>query len=613
MVPDYPPKLAESRDEIVPSSLQLHGPQTIHQPDLLFMNTTPSMTAAHTANLSPSSSISNQLYPSHQQAFPRSTFSPPPISTSPKLYPHHVYHHWSMPSSIPPPPLPPKPTVYPTINPDASREEYQVNPSPPPLPPPPIKDEVIVTSLTEDTDELAMVLALSQSESVRKKLLEELLIIQEEDDLAKALSASMLPTESNFPSPGNPTNGLPESMNALDIHSSLSHTPLASPPNGLPSVMPGGPSEAPSGSFIPHDTYAEFGRYDKWRIPNHPGKQHEEAQIETQLIVIRGETPCVSSVSLLPYDAPPPPELATKRSTISSVSSQLYSMPERRSSQLPEYSHIDGDKSLSQETSFSGHFTVRGADLSSDLVSPGTVLEFDDAAYARQLAAEEKLLKQPSQSEEGQQDSFVDQAKPSSTSYGKQNAEWHRPQSGRTMSHEGLYGRQYPQDVRASIATASISVPTFSSMVQSTHSPPAPNYSFPTIGRATSYQPDIQSKIPENRNLPIRTIPVVYPSLGSRRGSASDTQSETSQNSSPLLPHTDRPQIHLDTPQRLALPHARRLSQALPPQTIATTSATPLNQNALSPAGALNVNHFVDLDLLRGVCMFQYINCLYFL
>ncbi|KAF8812324.1 hypothetical protein BYT27DRAFT_7087687 [Phlegmacium glaucopus] len=49
------------------------------------------------------------------------------------------------------------------------------------------------------------------------------------------------------------------------------------------------------------------------------------------------------------------------------------------------------------------------------------------------------------------------------------------------------------------------------------------------------------------------------------------------------------------------MPHARRPSQSLPPQPIAPTSATTLNKNTLPSTGVLNINHFVDLDLLRGV------------
>ena len=481
---------------------------------------------------------SNQLYPYHQQAFAHSTYSPPATPTPPNLYPYHPHPHRSTPGPISPPPLPPKPILYPSLNPSTSREDYQVSRSPPSLPPLPLpppalhEDEVSVTSPTEHSDELAMVLALSQSESVQKRLLEEQLRNQEEEDLARALAASMLP---------NPSNETPESKNALGNHKMQappSHMPLVLPPNSLPSIMPGRSSEKSSG---------------------------------------------------------PSSKLAVKRSSVSELT---YNLPGRGSIELPRYSRTDSDTSASREISF--------LDLSSDLV-PGSVLESDDATHAPQLVAEEGLLKQSLHSENNQQHGFVDQAK-SSTLYGKQNAEWHHPQSGRAMSYEELYGRQCPQDLGTPITSACTSVSTLSSMVQST--PPLPDYQFPPVGRANSYQSDIQSRLPENQNL---FAPAVYPSLGSRRGSASDSQSDTNHNSSPLPPHTKRPQLHLDMPQRPAASDARRPSQSRPPQAIATTSATTLNQAPLPSAG-LNVNYFLDHELLRGVCMiFCYINYLYFL
>ena len=529
-----------------------------HRPDLFKRAMTPAIPS------------STQLYPYHQQGF---AHSPP---TNPPPTPPHPRQYRSMSNLTDPPPLPPKPIVYPTMDTDStSHGDYQVSYSPPPLPPPlpsppsfpspppllsppppPVlpQDEAIVP--TEDSDELAMVLALSQSESVQKKLLEEQLMNQEEEDLARALAASMLPSESYFPSL---TNENPESSNALDTpwiqQSSPSHKPLASPPISLP-VTPGAPSEESSAPSILPDPYAEFGRYDKWRIPICPEKQPEEApkSLEPQ------PSPSRSSVSLLPY-AP-----AT-----------------------------DGGKSSPQHGD---------ADESSNFFSSETVLKFDNAAYARKPASdEEKILNQSLYIEEGQQDGSVDQAKSSSTSYGKQNAEGPRPQSARVASREREepYGRQYPQDARVSTNGATPSttvppVPSYSPVAPNAFSPPpALDYGFPSIGKANSYQPDIYQ---EKRKQSVSFSPIAYPSLGSRRGSASD---ETSQTSSPPIPHNDKPHLHLDVPQRPATLEARRHA-TLPTQPIATTSATTLNQRPLT-AGPVNVNHFVDRDLLCGVCM----------
>lgn len=537
-----------------------------------------------------------QLYPYHQQGFVHSP--PPTVPPQPRQY-------RSMSNLADPPPLPPKPIIYPIIDTNASHGDHQdqVGYSPPPVPPPPPQpqlpsppippqlpsppiptqlssppvptlpsppvppppsppqDEAIVPA--EDSDELAIVLALSQSESVQKKLREEQLMNQEEEDLARALAASMLPTEGYFPSP---TNENAESDEVLDnpwIQSSSSHKPLASPPISLP-VTPGGPSEETSGLSIRHDPYAEFGRYDKWRVPNPPEKRQEDApkSLEPQ------RSPSVSSVSSLPYA-----------------------------------SAIDGVKSSSQ---------FEDADESSDSFSHETVLKFDNASYVHPPSVdEERILNQSLNYEEGQQDGSVNQAKLSSRSYGKQNVEGPRPQLTRVASHEEPYGRQYAQDSRVTTksATPSPPAPTYSPAASSSFNmppAPAPDYGSPSIGKANSYQPDIYQ---EKRKQTLFS-PIAYPSLGSRRGSISDGHSETSQTSNPIPPN-DKPRLHLDVPQRPATSEGRRRSTL--PQPIATTSAIPQNQPPKT-AGLLNVNHFVDQELLRGVCMFSnYINYLYFL
>jgi hypothetical protein len=489
-------------------------------------------------------SAPNQLYPYHQQAFVHSTFSPPLIS--------HARQYRSMSNLTNPPLLPPKPIDM-DIN--TSHEDYHAPPPPPfsspPSPPsltfppsftslpltspplpPPLQDEPVNTAPTEDSDELAMVLALSQSESVQKRLLEEQLINQEEEDLARALAASMLPSESYFP-----TNA------KLEADIVLGTSFLRSSPAGVPQSLPVTPGSLNEELSDLHDTYGDFGRYDKWRIPN------------------------------LPQEAAP-------------KTLEVQPSPSFSNASLPSHtSAIDGDKSSSQEI-----LTNQDADESSDFFSTETVLQFDDEAYARQLASEEeKILQQLNQSlfnEEDQKDSFVDPAKLSSTSYGKQNAEGRRPQL------EELYDRQYPQDT-----SSSTPAPTFNSMVQSA---PVPDYTFPPIGRASPYQPGIHQS---NRKLSLPFSPITYPSLGSRRGSASDVHPETSQTSSLPIPHDDKPQVR---PQGPAKSEGRQHSQTLPSQSIATTSSTTLNQIVPPSAGLLNVNHFVDHDLLRGVCMFSY-------
>lgn len=475
-----------------------------HRPDLrLFQR---NMSTKYLSDLSPtipitqSSSTSNQLYPYHQQAFVHSTLNSPPA---------HARQHRSMSNLInppPPPPLPPKPIDYPSMDVNTNHKDYQFSHTPPPpfssLPPLPLpsppQDEVTDTLHTEDSDELAMVLALSRSESVHKKLLEERLRNQEEEDLARALAASMLPSEEHFPSLAGPTVAKSESNDVLDIQSSPAHNP----PISLP-VAPGGLTEE---SSDPHDTYVEFGRYDKWRIPNRPEIQQEATPKTLEV----HPSPSLSNASLSPH--------------------------------VPA---IDGDTSYSQGIR---HLTMGDIDKSSDLFSSETVLKSDDA---RRLTSEEEIFSKQ-----------LDPPKSSSTSYGKQNAEGCRSQP---ISLEEPYGCQYPQDT----------------------------YYSGKIGRASSYQPDIYQ---DSRKLTLPFSNIAHPSLGSRRGSTSET-------SSPIL-HDDKPHVLLDIPHRPTTSEARQRSQTVSSQSIATSSA--ITQNQPASTGILNVNHFVDHDLLRGVCMFSY-------
>ena len=589
-----------------------------------------------------------------------------------------------------------------------------------------------------------MVLALSQSESVQKRLREEQLMNQEEEDLARALAASMLPSESYFPSLSNEN---PESNNPLDspwIQSSPSHKPLASPPISLP-VTPDAPSEETSGPSIRHNPYAEYGRYDKWRIPNRSEKRQEEApkHLEPQ------PSPSVSSVSLLSYVSPkdgvksssqhgdagessdsfsetvlkfdnvayarqpasdeerilnqplnneegqqdgsvnqaksstsygkqnvdgPRPQLTrvvshdepygrqypqegqqdgSVNQAKSSTSygkqnadgprpqlTRVVSQDEPYGRQYPQEGQQDGSVNQAKSSTTYGkqsadghrlqltrvvsHDEPHGCQYPQEVQQDSSVnqAKSSSTSFGKQNAEgpRPQLTRVTSHDEpydrqypqEGQQDGSTNQAKSSSSSYGKQNAEGPGPQLTRVASHDEHYGRQYPQDARVSTnkATPSPPVSTYSPAAPSAFSiPPAPDYSFPSIGKANSYQPDIYQE--KRKQSSLLFSPIAYPSLGGRRGSASDSYSETSQSqtSSSPIPHNDKPRSHLDVPQRPATSEDRHRRSTVP-QPIATTSAIPPNQPPKT-AGLLNINHFVDQELLRGVCMFSYYMTIY--
>ncbi|KAF8165463.1 hypothetical protein B0H34DRAFT_240121 [Crassisporium funariophilum] len=638
-----------------------YGPQTIHRSDLFFITPPRMNSARQNAESSPvsskaSPSISNQLYPYHQQAFnhyspqvappPHPQYTRPPYPYNQQVpYPEsHLQRSSSSFGPPPPPPLPPKPIAYPPIGtniPQYGIADHSYTYQPYTQPPPPRHDGEVVASPTEDSDELAMVLAISQSESAQQSALDVQLMNQEEEDLARALAESMLSTGSNAHPSENPFFAIPGTSN---VATSSKHTLDASwPRSPSPKLSVEQPrkaslSKAASSSSGPttaesssHAGHAEFGRYDKWHIPGVTDKaMHGEAQVgESRSEKMQGEkgrTRSISSDSSLPYDIHFPESAASgsktsadKRASISSASSLPYNIPASQNSphdvkvSLPVYSQMDGADLRPTITTNHSQSDYGESDLSEALVSPGTILMFDDEAYARQLAAEEeegaKVLyswKEEEREEELRRAQQEESDLPTYTSYGhgKQRAEW-QPPSG--PSSNDTYEYRYPLETPVSSTS---SIPPFKTPAQTiagsfnqslAHAIPPRHDSIP-------HEPQIRPMPLGDSGSQASFSPVVYPSLGPRRESDSDARSEASHYSSSQASagvhsvHSDRPNLRLDMAQQGPITNgARRPSQSGPINVHQAHERLSNNPNPAPGPSVLNVNQFVDRNLLLGV------------
>ncbi|KAF4619797.1 hypothetical protein D9613_005154 [Agrocybe pediades] len=422
--PSYPTTVTTADTHVLDPD---YAPQTVHRPDLFFVNSmntrnnthrqfTPPTTAPPTA---PPSVLPGQLYPYHQQAFHNYTPAPsqifphiphPYAQTVPNVLPYdHRGRSATVPAHPPPPqttpwhppsqPVP-KPIEYPAIG-LSERRNGHLNrpaltiqtPTPaihPPHPQPPPPADIAAFSPADDANELALALALSQSESMERQQLEESLARKEEEDLAKALAASLL--SSTDPGGSSYELGLLESDSSVDVSAregiSSSRTPSRTPtPVTLQVEAPRQaakdvvPPVAEIGSRSVNSSFLEFGRYDKWRIPSMPERSPN------------GSVASSNTTALLPSESIDGDHTPlSRRLSVSSSSSLPYTMPSPISSSFPIPDKAV-DSSTVTKTAHSNVVTPT-APQSHQVESPAdeTILAFDDEAYARQLAAEEEKL-----------------------------------------------------------------------------------------------------------------------------------------------------------------------------------------------------------------------------
>jgi len=541
-----------------------YGPQTIHSPDLFFI-------PMNNQDLSPNNTpISTQLYPYHQQAFHHYT---PPAHDGPRpnLYPHQS----SYPSHVlrAGPPVPPKPPMAP-YNPYAGpSQSYLTQPSQLPPPPPSPPQEVEKVPPIDDSNELAMALALSQSESAERKKLEEQLLDQEEQDLARALAESMLSSNTN---PVFVPASQVASSSRTTAHDTKTEASPKRPLVGLPAqdVSHKGDIAYPAD---PTNPFADIRRYDKWRTPDKP---QEVDSIESRA---ESSSPKRFSFSALSFPISEPTNETTervrpasRRSSISSISSLPYTLPDPSTRSdvrdpLPEYSQ-GGPTHLThtQDAPVAGPSAIpANIDAVHVAENMDTVLVFDDEAYARQLEAEEQELarqysEEKSRPPDMQGEQSIEEGLPQYTSNNPQQSNWQRIE----MVPSRLV---IPSQAMPSTSGASDPTPT------------QPQYS---ASGGPQLRPQAQpiSSLPE-----AGPSPQSYSSPGRRRQSDSDTRSDASHQSSG----------HSSTGPQTAHPERRPSYSAVPPQVDNRVPGTV--QHVPSPV-ALNANHFLDRELLLGVC-----------
>ena len=587
-----------------------HGPQTVHRSDLLFMNSNPHMNYTRRPdprqNPAPSP-ISTQLYPYHQQAFYQNVSPPPPppSSTRPIPYPAYsypqnppYYDHRQRATSVParppppviPPPLPPKPIVYPALGPARDGPAPYTAPLRPPPPLPlekPIQGPPPLPSPEDDSNELAMALALSQSESVQREMLEEQLRRKEEEDLAKALAESVLSSRGDLQS-SSASHLAGTNDEALStegrLNSSTSRGRAQSAPEHSFSIA----SSSTEFSHVTDSGYAESVDHDRPNASRASQVSREANSLYSQRIQEEVEPVARSSLDTEPPDKASE-HISSRPLSISSASSLPYTRPSPQSNAFD--SEEIGNKARAEDneeyTFQATSPAVAAADLESDdpEITEETILAFDDEAYARQLAAEEEEL-----ARQEQEQYRSEEKRKLAESYDKYDKEPSLP----AYSSVGA-SSQSPEKITSDLSAFQ----TFSTAPLSSRP-----IQYPTAGR--DRYSDNQTSTSTSPIIPpsLSVMPVVYPSLGQH--TESDARSEASHHSSiqssssPANNHADPPHTGGQT--------LNRLSNSSPP----IGSSSPVSsrrrisgQGAQSPSqGMLNANHFIDRELLMGVCTY---------
>lgn len=431
-------------------------------------------------------------------------------------------------------------------------------------PPPRFNHPPVEAALSpgEDSNELAMALALSQSESLERRLQEEKLAEKEEEDLAKALAASLLSADVlprdayGHDAPGTSSSrvrtGSSSSMTSqvqIAVEKIPTTDDVVLPKRNTPEAHP------PDSSFL------EFGRHDKWRIPVMPEHSSNAAQ----------RKPTTSSTLEVTNDS----QTSSRRLSISSASSLPYTMPSPISSSFAA-SGGDSEKAGMGVNQDSADVAPATEDVSqTETMVDQTVLVFDDEAYARQLAAEEEeLARLESMDEKTKLHSVSAQEGPSD--------------SLPLYSYNKLYQAQQP-------------APNFKLYADEEPYPLTPQTMASTTSHPISY-PEVQRQNHETQiNKPIseytlNSYPsVVYPTLSKHRDTESDTHSTFSYNSStPSSSAADRSYMRSEFESEKKSSHT-------------SNASTPSDDNVGKehhpvPTGMINANHFVDPELLLGVC-----------
>lgn len=594
-----------------------YGPQTIHRSDLFFINSGPHMNSTKKPDLrqQPNTAappISTQLYPYHQQGFHHhfTPPAPPPPSTRPVAYSHNPYPQNSPyyeyrqraasaparpPPPVPPPPLPPKPIVYPALGAaTATRDEftpYSAAPHlrpPPPLPPPipPQPDRQPAESPVEESNELAMVLALSQSESVQRQILEEQLQQKEEEDLAKALAESVLSSGGNRRSSND---------QAFISEAQYDGSTVRARPNPGSLVSSGssrGAKTTTEGSHATDPDYSKFGGHDKWHASGSSQIQREENTLFSQHVE---QEMAPTATTFSGHDSPIQASegISSRPLSISSASSLPYTQPSPNSNAFDSIESgrtytTDNDKSSPRPSPPSA------LESASAEPTPETVLIFDDEAYAHQLAAEEEELARQEQYQSDEKRNLGE--------------DFNKPPEGPNLPAYSLLSVQ-DQSIDKVVPNL------FSFQSSSSAGLSSRPIHYPIA--APAKQPGFQTRPGPSTSEPsssVSVLPVAYPSLDQHRETDSDAQSEASHHSS-FRSNASAPTSHSDsrsTSHQDSKPHSHPTS--LSSKGAMNSPISPERRISgqaphLPGSGVLNANHFLDPELLTGVCTFFYLTC----
>lgn len=551
------------------------GPQSVHTSDLFFDNKSNMYGQSSQTSQVPSNSPA-QLYPYHQQAFvhqfsgpqqgyyggqqqpthwtpqptpmkrPQSSSGAPPtlhhsFSARPISQPHRpAYRTQSLFGQPPPidlpqaqsnpyinqpppvPPLPPQPyipqlTIQHTPPSHLFPQSLQAGPLPPK-----VEEEEVPLSPDSDPEELARAIAMSQTESNERHRLQERLINQEEQDLAKALAESLkVSPRQNSSYPGTVASSSHSQQPKPASPPSERHPIRVSTSGYVPPIQDGlatPTAHTSATSYSDSDYDFGLGNHRKWQIPSSYA------------------TPGLASTSI----AGPSKPATTSHTRSSSVSSGS-SLPYMLSSATEEHQN-----SLPDYIPASAHLTSSIAAMESlqQTDSAESRLVFDDEAYARQLALEEeqdlaRLIENKARMEAERERQYDEALPPQYTTEGVL-----RPDVQSEDSHSSMAG------------------PSSSSSSRPPHSPTHKSSS----SKGSPY---------ESRPSP---VPMNSYASGSSSTSYSDTQSIQPNPNMPLHPHR---------------PHSNSVTSAGP---------SGASQQPSSPAGLLNPNHFIDRELLVGVC-----------
>jgi hypothetical protein len=610
---------------------------TIHRPDIYFSSSMDYSDNQSRPGNDYLSSNAAQLYPPHQQQYhaqlrPSTSASPVPPPKPPGLQqavrrdsrgePLHPAYYRSFVSS---PPLPPKPDLL-FETPAIPTSAYLGNTSSaslPSTPTPPVWSSVPsglpsgtptaeaspypdAADAREDSDdeadELAMALALSKDESMREAERLQNLARQEEEELERALAASMQITRGGYDQYWPQSNAGPSNYASSSSFSgpSASGSPSASASKGTPEES----SSVPV--FVTRSTDRETATKEE------PLSKIEEAEalVETPI-----NTTAAQSLSIDVNEHPEPPQSDDSfpqhspdrtPTAFSFPSNKPYAEPTTSSSNEEKCGKDENDD-LSKRTGRDTPTNAASSSVTSSSPKPNSAAgksfidlsydEYDDsyidedAALARRLAEEERRGATNQAAQQGNENGAI----PINTS---------------------------AETTNATPATPAGGLPSYDAVVSTSNIEKPSQAIVPELRIDASPSASINSDLSRNSSL---------------KSGASDTLSNVLETSAPIRFRSGGSQattLQVDQPQRVigrtssmsALPvvtHPHEASSYSPlrtdddipspstssnPQAIINTSSAAVTNGTNSPdipatSGMLNAYHFVDAELLHGVCM----------